>query len=70
GDKLAQSIRLEYPKIGLVLMTGWRLEENDPRLLLFDFVLKKPLHDMQVVRDVVARAVNLSQERRKEPSHT
>jgi len=70
GDKLAKAIRQEYPKTVLVLMTGWRLEEEDPRLLLFDFVLKKPLHDMQVVRDVVARAVNLSQERRKEPDHT
>lgn len=69
GDKLAQSIRLLYPNTVLILMTGWRLEDDDPRVLLFDFVLKKPLHDMQVVRDVVARAVNLSQERRKEPSH-
>ena len=69
GDKLAQSVRLAYPKTVLVLMTGWRLEDDDPRLLLFDFVLKKPLRDMQVVRDVVARAVNLSQEQRKEPNH-
>jgi len=69
GDKLAESIRLAYPHTVLVLMTGWRLEDDDSRLLLFDFVLKKPLRDMQVVRDVVARAVNLSLERRKEPSH-
>lgn len=66
GDKVAESIRLRFPHICLVLMTGWRIEDNDPRLNLFDFVLKKPLHDMKIVRDVVAQAVNLSGERRKE----
>ncbi|MBT3602345.1 MAG: response regulator [Candidatus Latescibacteria bacterium] len=65
GDKVAESVRLQFPHISLVLMTGWRLEDSDPRLGLFDFVLKKPLNDMQIVRDVVAQAVNLSLQRRK-----
>ncbi|MFT5366594.1 MAG: signal transduction histidine kinase [Candidatus Latescibacterota bacterium] len=66
GDKVAEAVRLQSPLVSLVLMTGWRLEDDDPRLGLFDFVLKKPLHDVQVVRDVVAQAVNLSRKRRKE----
>jgi CheY-like chemotaxis protein len=68
GDKIAEMVRVEYPAIALVLMTGWRLEETDARLSRFDFVLEKPLHDIQVVRDVVAMAVNLSHERKKELS--
>jgi CheY-like chemotaxis protein len=66
GDKVAEAVRLQSPLVSLVLMMGWRLEDDDPRLGLFDFVLKKPLHDVQVVRDVVAQAVNLSRKRRKE----
>lgn len=66
GDKIAKLVKTQTPQLALVLMTGWRLEDGDPRLSLFDFVLKKPLHDMQEVRDIVARAVNLAQDRQKE----
>ena len=66
GDKIAEEIRRDFPEIALVLMTGWRLEEGDARLALFDLKLQKPLHDMEQVQDVVAQAVNLSLDRRKE----
>lgn len=66
GDRIAETVREHHPELALVMMTGWTLENDDPRLSLFDFALKKPLHDMILVRNIVAKAVNLSYVRRKE----
>lgn len=66
GDQVAQKIRDTAPDIALILMTGWRLRDDDARLDLFDFHLRKPLSNLGRVRDVVRRAVRLRRARRKE----
>jgi len=66
GDQVAQKIRDTAPDVALVLMTGWRLRDDDARLDLFDFHLRKPLSNLDRVRDVVRRAVRLRRARREE----
>ena len=57
GDQVAQELRRLDPGVVTILMTGWHLEPNDPRLSLFDFHLRKPLKDLDEVRYIVARAI-------------
>ncbi|MDP6038558.1 MAG: ATP-binding protein, partial [Candidatus Latescibacteria bacterium] len=66
GDQVALKIRDTVPDVALVLMTGWRLRDDDARLALFDFHLCKPLSNLNRVRDVVRRAVRLRRVRREE----
>ncbi len=63
GDQVAREIRQIDPPAVTVLMTGWKLGDGDPRLSAFDFHLWKPFKVLDEVRDVVARAVKLHDER-------
>ena len=42
-----------------VLVTGWDLQEDDPRLLVFDFKIQKPFGDLDRVLNTIAQAVEL-----------
>ncbi|MFC1525456.1 ATP-binding protein [Candidatus Latescibacterota bacterium] len=63
GDRLAAQMRQADPQLAVILVTGWELDDDDPRLSAFDFRLKKPFPDVDDVRRVVARAVWLHDER-------
>ena len=59
GDQVARKLRQVDPLLTTVLVTGWELQENDPRASVFDFQLQKPFVELNQVRDVVARAIAL-----------
>jgi sensor domain CHASE-containing protein/nitrogen-specific signal transduction histidine kinase/CheY-like chemotaxis protein len=59
GDQLADEIRQRDPKLSTVLITGWDLDEDDPRISNFDFELKKPLRNLAQIRSIVGKAVAL-----------
>ena len=42
-----------------VLITGWELQEGDPRRVLFDFRIRKPFDGLSEVEGTVARAIAL-----------
>ena len=58
GDQVATAVKARNPEVSTVLITGWVLEESDPRLQAFDFTLEKPVRGA-ILRDVVAQAVEL-----------
>ena len=59
GDEVARKIREIDPIVGLVLITGWELREDDERLSAFDFWLQKPFAQPDYVRSTVAMAIQL-----------
>jgi DNA-binding NtrC family response regulator len=63
GDRLARAIRLRDPLASMVLITGWELSSEDPRLQDFDFHLQKPFDDLDEVENVVAQAIELHDQR-------
>ena len=63
GDVVAAAIKEADPSIVTVLMTGWTLEESDPRLSHFDLFLQKPF-DVQEIQRVMTRALSLRDSRR------
>ena len=63
GERLALEFRQIDPTVGIVLMTGWQIQEKDPKFSPFDFFLRKPLKGVDEIRDVVARAVKLHEQR-------
>ena len=63
GDKVAQRIRESDPHIATVLITGWELQEDDPRASVFDFRVQKPFDDLDELEDAVAQAMALHDER-------
>ena len=65
GDQVAHEIRRRDPAVSRILITGWALESEDPRLEVFDFRLEKPL-DMQQLQRVVASAVEQHRARRRQ----
>jgi CheY-like chemotaxis protein len=65
GDELARRIRALDEGIATVLLTGWELTEEDPRLCGFDFQLIKPVR-AQILRDVIARSAALREKRAHE----
>jgi len=65
GDKLMQKMREQDPRVVSVLTTGWILQEDDPRISLFDFWLEKPLFPTKVL-DTVKQAGKLYQTRVEE----
>jgi|GEM_PF-1724681 len=63
GDQLAQHLRHLDPWVGLVMITGWTLSEDDPRRAHFDRVLLKPISDLSALNSVVAEVMTLHDER-------
>ncbi|MFT7696078.1 MAG: signal transduction histidine kinase [Candidatus Latescibacterota bacterium] len=65
GDQLAQHLRRLDPWVGLIMITGWILNEDDPRRAHFDQVLYKPIPDPDKLKAVVTKAISLHDERMK-----
>ena len=47
------------PEIVTVLITGWKLDPDDERLVAFDFLAQKPFDDLHEVEAIVERALLL-----------
>ncbi|MBT5832712.1 MAG: response regulator [Candidatus Latescibacteria bacterium] len=62
GDTLAQQIKETNPTIATILMTGWILDEDDPRLEPFDFNIQKPIETHDLHR-IIALAAQLHETR-------
>jgi len=56
GDQVARRMRDVDPSISAVLITGWELEVDDPRLQEFDFHLEKPVN-LNRLQEVVDRVL-------------
>ena len=56
GDQVGLAIKRRDPKVATILITGWTLDGDDPRLATFDQCLRKPFSPRQV-ETAVARAV-------------
>ena len=65
GDELARQLRSVDPGLATVLVTGWSLEEGDPRLGPFDIEILKPIRDLGLLKEQTARAIRLHEERRR-----
>ena len=63
GDVVAAAIRQADPSIVTILMTGWILEESDPRRSHFDLSLQKPF-DADEIEKVIKQALSLRDTRR------
>ena len=58
GDRVAEEMRARDPALATVLITGWVLEDDDPRLAEFDFRMQKPVPGERL-QATVARAIKL-----------
>jgi signal transduction histidine kinase len=63
GDQLLEQLKKIDPLVVSVLITGWMLPETDVRVASFDFHLQKPFDDLDRVEYIVARAIELHDER-------
>jgi signal transduction histidine kinase len=66
GDRIAREIKQADPLVITVLITGWDLKPDDPRKDIFDFRIEKPFDDLDEVENIVARAIELHDQRAKE----
>lgn len=57
GDVLAAELKKINPHISLILTTGWKLEDDDPRLEAFDFWLQKPFRGFDKLRSLVHQGI-------------
>jgi PAS domain S-box-containing protein len=64
GDEIARGMREVDPHLVTVLISGWDLSRDDPRLSEFDFYLKKPFK-LNEAQDVVDRGLALRERKLK-----
>lgn len=63
GDRVAEKMRKIDPALATVLITGWDLDENDPRIQAFDFQVQKPFESVVSLRTTVVQAIELHDRR-------
>ncbi|MBT3603012.1 MAG: response regulator, partial [Candidatus Latescibacteria bacterium] len=63
GDVLAEELKKINPNIALILTTGWKLPDDDPRLTEFDFWIQKPFRGFDRIRELVQQAIELHDQR-------
>ena len=63
GDRVLREIHRADAALATVLVTGWELDDGDPRLSRFDFRVQKPFDDINEVENVVALAAELHDRR-------
>ncbi len=66
GNAVAEELKKRDPDIATVLISGWGLDEGDPRLTVFDLSLKKPLN-LEDLEEAVSQAAALHDERLQRP---
>ena len=57
GDRVAEHLRKVDPHVATVLITGWELDNHDPRRAVFDFHVKKPFDSIDKILNIVASAI-------------
>lgn len=62
GNEVAREMKESDSSVATVLVTGWYVDEHDPRLTPFDFRIQKPF-TLRDLEDIVARATALHRER-------
>jgi PAS domain S-box-containing protein len=65
GDRVGRLMRQTDASLATILISGWDIEDGDPRIAPFDFWLEKPFDDLKQVEAVVAKAVELHDSRSK-----
>jgi two-component system cell cycle sensor histidine kinase/response regulator CckA len=63
GDRIGRMLRQSDRSLATVLISGWELADDDPRVQQFDFRLRKPFDDLDNVHSVIAEAVRLHDSR-------
>lgn len=63
GDRVGRLMRQTDASLVTILISGWDIEDGDPRIAPFDFWLEKPFDDLKQVEAVVAKAVELHDSR-------
>ena len=63
GDRVAREMRRADASLVTVLITGWELQEDDPRASIFDLRIQKPFGDLAEVENVIAQAIQLRDRR-------
>ena len=63
GDTVAQALKTTNPKFVTILMTGWRLQDDDPRLDVFDFYIRKPFIGSDDIQNTLSKALILYDQR-------
>ena len=59
GAEVPRRLKEVDPAAVTILITGWQLEKNDPRLAPFDFHMQKPIRRPDEMTDVVRQALAL-----------
>ena len=70
GDRVAEALRAADPVVATVLITGWELESDDPRVSVFDFRLQKPFAPVEQVAGTVRQAMRLHDDRAQRQSQS
>ncbi len=63
GHEVATEMKRIEPDLITILITGWRLDESDSRLLNFDLYLQKPFDGIETVGEIIARGIGLRDRR-------
>ncbi|MDP6777314.1 MAG: ATP-binding protein, partial [Candidatus Latescibacteria bacterium] len=65
GDQVAREMKKADPSLVAVLVTGWEIEESDPRSSPFDLRLQKPFTRLADLEAVVAQAFEIRDRRKR-----
>ena len=63
GDRVGRVLRQSDRSLATVLISGWELAGDDPRVKKFDFRLRKPFDDLDKLQSVIAEAITLHDSR-------
>ena len=66
GDELAKVLHKRDPDVSMLMLTGWMLNEDDPRMRLFDDRIQKPIDDLALVRAKLSEAIQRTRLQREE----
>jgi CheY-like chemotaxis protein len=59
GDEVAREMRRIDPYLGMILITGWELQESDPRRSVFVFQMQKLLDNLAHILNTLTLAIEL-----------
>ena len=66
GDELAKVLHRRDPAVSMLMLTGWMINDDDPRMRLFDERIQKPIDDLARVRAKLNEAIQRTRQQRQE----
>ena len=66
GNKLAAYLHDQDTEVSMLMLTGWIISNDDPRMLLFEDRIQKPIGNLIRVRQKLDGAIQRTRERRSE----